>query len=224
MNNEFNKPIFILGAPRSGTSIIAGILDICGAWSGITLPATEANPSGFFENRQLRNKVIKPILEKLDCDPLGVRKLPALESLQKIPNLANVVYQIICEEGYTDNTPWIFKEPKLSLIWPIFMFGFPDARWIIVRRETADIVRSCIATDFMSQHSSNNLYWENFVQSYLERLEILKINVKSSREIWPSTIINSSFEPIEELVYELGLSWRKNEVIEFINKTYWHSS
>jgi hypothetical protein len=223
MNSNFNQPIFIVGIPRSGTSIIAGMLGICGVWYGQTLSATGANPVGFFENRNLRNHVIKPILKRLNCDTLGVRSLPALESLQPIPNLAEVIFALISNEGYSNIYPWLFKEPKLSLIWPIFMHSFPKARWVIVRRNSSDIVRSCLETDFMAQHSSDPLFWESFVNNYLERLSRLKVNIDFYREIWPDDLVNGSFGSAQALVHDLGLNWREEEITDFINKDYWHS-
>jgi len=223
MLDMLHKPIFILGVPRSGTSLVAGLLGVCGAWQGTTLPATQANPRGFFENRALRNHVIRPVLEKLGCDPLGVRQLPVLESLQPIPNLAEVVLNLITRDGYVKGTPWLLKEPKLTLIWPIFMVAFPEARWIIVRRKSSDIVRSCLQTDFMAQHSSDPCYWSHFVNQYLIRIERLKTSVKFCREVWPQRLIKHSLKPMESLTKELGLGWDYNDAIEFIDKRSWHS-
>ena len=38
---NIDKPIFVLGLARSGTSLIAGALKTCGAWLGRTVPGTE---------------------------------------------------------------------------------------------------------------------------------------------------------------------------------------
>ena len=218
MNGDFNRPIFILGAPRSGLSLVAGSLNICGAWSEDTSTATAANPEGVFNDRGLQNLIIKPILEKLNSDPLGVKDLPILESLQEIPNLKDVIFNIISNEGYIDDTPWIFKETRLTLIWPILMFAFPDARWIIGRRETADIVRSCLKTDATQQRLSDPAIWKTRTENYLKRLELLKINMTSYNEIWPHRLTSDSLAPLESLVTELGLTWKADDVSSYIDK------
>lgn len=213
MNGDFNQPIFILGAPRSGLSLAAGSLNICGAWS----------EDGAHEARGLQKQIIKPILEKLNSDPRGTRELPILESLQEIPNLKDVIFNIISSEGYMDSTPWLFSDSRLTLIWPILMFAFPDARWIIIRRETADIVRSCLKTDAVQQRLSDPALWETLTGNYLKRLELLKTNVTSYNEIWPHTIVKDSLASLESLVNELGLNWKADDVLNFINEDHWHS-
>ena len=91
MYNYFDSPIFVLGLPRSGTSLITGSLSICGAWIGSTFPGDANNPEGFFEHITIRENVTKNILKQLlGCDPLGVRKLPPIKyekSFKKINNL-----------------------------------------------------------------------------------------------------------------------------------------
>ncbi|GAH52067.1 unnamed protein product, partial [marine sediment metagenome] len=43
--------VIIIGAPRSGTSMVAGLLYKCGLYMGKKLkPGKPANPKGFFEN------------------------------------------------------------------------------------------------------------------------------------------------------------------------------
>ena len=95
MQDHFNSPIFILGLPRSGTSMIAGAIRICGAWTGVTVPASQANPKGFFEHTVIREHVTKQVLTGLGCDPLGVRKIPPVYLPGQIPGLADIIQKII---------------------------------------------------------------------------------------------------------------------------------
>ena len=64
-------PILITGCPRSGTSLTAGIINKCEAWGGEMVGPTPHNPKGFFENIGLREKLTKPVLSAMGCDPLG---------------------------------------------------------------------------------------------------------------------------------------------------------
>ena len=61
MFNYFDSPIFVLGLPRSGTSLITGSLNICGAWVGSTFSGDANNPEGFFEHIIIRENVTKNI-------------------------------------------------------------------------------------------------------------------------------------------------------------------
>ena len=99
MNEKFLKrPILITGLPRSGTSLTAGLLDICGAWSGTTVPGSKDNVKGFFEHAMLRETVNKTLLSRIDCDPLGVKKLPPHE-LPPINNFKETITDIIVSDG-----------------------------------------------------------------------------------------------------------------------------
>ena len=72
MNEKyFKKPILITGLPRSGTSLAAGILSLCGVWSGTTVTGTKDNIKGFYEHVGLREHVNKELLRRLKCDPLA---------------------------------------------------------------------------------------------------------------------------------------------------------
>lgn len=48
------SPILVLGSPRSGTSLTAGLLHQLGAWVGECKPADKWNPKGYFENDAIR--------------------------------------------------------------------------------------------------------------------------------------------------------------------------
>lgn len=219
----FNAPIFVLGLPRSGTSLLAGILKICGAWLGNTVPGGGVeNPKGFFENIYLREQVNKKILNRLDVDPLGVQKLPSLESLPPVHGLKEVIRTGLEENGYDHLHPWLFKDAKLTLLWPVYLEAFPNAHWIIVRRETEHIIASCLNTSFMKKQSSDYQFWVNWANEYLTRLETLKQTQCSWSEIWSPKIINGELDELAILVEQLGLHWQPKIAQQFINPDYWH--
>lgn len=220
----FDRPIFVLGLPRSGTSLVAGVLGICNAWMGRTLPGGVENPKGFFEHIILREQVNKKILAQLGCDPLGVTSLPPPGAVRGIPGLRDTIYRVISAEGYDGKHPWLLKDAKITLLWPAYLDAFPDARWIIVRREVDDIVKSCLNTPFMNQHSSDPGLWRGWAEEYLLRLEKLKSVCPSSSEIWPQQLVEGELGPLRELVANLGLEWKGSEVNEFIDSSCWHGS
>lgn len=49
------EPILILGTPRSGTSMTAGVFHQHGVWVGSCRPGSNRNPKGFFENKKIKN-------------------------------------------------------------------------------------------------------------------------------------------------------------------------
>ncbi len=220
---HIDKPIFILGIPRSGTSMIAGLLNICGAWVGTTVPGGPENPRGYFENWIIRDQINKQFLLKIGCDPLGVSKLPDIELLPKVENLSDIVKKAIKSDGYEENKQWLYKGAKLTLLWPIYKSAFPEARWVIVRRREEDIINSCLNTHFMVQHSIEPVFWTNFINEYLIRLKKLKSSGVWFREIWPHAIVKGNTETLRQLIDDLGLFWDYHKINEFILPSYWHT-
>ena len=219
----FDTPVFVLGLPRSGTSMIAGCLDLCGAWTGSTVPGGgKENPRGFFEHIYIREHIVKTILTRAGCDPLGVRKLPPLDLNIHVPGLADLIGKVIRSDGYEDDRPWLYKDAKLTLLWPTFANTFPHARWVIVRRDEDSIIDSCLRTFFMNQHSSERAYWAHFVKEYLLRLEQLKRSGVWCYEISSRDVIEGDFSSLRELVQNLGLTYREEALVEFVTPAYWH--
>lgn len=219
------RPIFVLGIPRSGTSMIAGALHLCGAWIGTTVSGGPSNPEGFFENVALREGVLKPMLERQGADPLGVRTLPDLDHLTPFPELKNQVLKQLVREAYPgEGQAWLYKDCKLTLLWPLWREAFPDARWVIVRRPEDDIVRSCLRTRFMNQHSIDSNFWRLWISEYEKRLDALRSSGVWWREIDSHAAVISDLAPIRSLVNDLCLIWNEQAVRDFIKPQHWHAT
>ena len=223
MQDYFNTPIFILGLPRSGTSMIAGSLGICGAWTGSTVPGggTE-NPKGFFEHATIREHVIKKILKDLGYDPLGVRKLPPVDLQIEVSGLAGILKSVIEKDGYKNDRPWLYKAVKLTLLWPMFRKAFPDANWLVVRRDEDEIIDSCLRTSFMKHHSQDRDFWKNFAREYHVRIDALIGSGANVLEISSPEVIGGNFDHFREVVTRLGLTFKEDELKEFISPDFWH--
>lgn len=223
MQDYFNSPIFVLGLPRSGTSMVAGAIGICGAWTGSTVPGgSPANPKGFFEHAVIREQVTKQVLIRLGYGPLGVRNLPPVDLQVEIPGLADTIRQVVEADGYANNMPWLYKDAKLTLLWPIFKKAFPRATWVVVRRDEEGFIDSCLRTGFMNQHARDRAFWKKFSDEYCVRIDALNNSDASVLEISSPDIIKGNFEPLEQLVSSLGLEYREAELKAFISPAYWH--
>lgn len=229
-NNQLQDPIIITGAARSGTSMIAGTINMCGAFGGRMSGPTINNKKGMFENAYVRNNIVKPYLESLGYDRLGQYPLPNINKLP-IPNdWRSRIEQVMINEGHPGG-PWMYKCAKACLIWPVFYFAFPRAKWIIVRRKTEDIVLSCIKTGFMRAFRSTQNQrsvgaineaegWTWWVNQHITRFnEMIEAGV-NLKMIWPEKAVHGDYHEIMDMVSWLGLEW-KSEVLGFIDPKLW---
>ncbi len=230
--DTFDQPIFITGLPRSGTSMVAGLLAQAGIWVGSTIEGGPSNPKGFFEHEQIREVVIKGILRSLGCDPLGVGKLPPPDLVDEVNfnagsgspiSLRNFIHQTLLKDGYPEGQRWAYKEPKLSLLWRFFHASFPKATWLIVERQTESVIRSCLNTHFMRQHSPDEAFWRELTDAYALRLQQLK--EATSTRVWTLSsdrLMTGDTSELKNFFDFADLEFRPELVDGFIDRDHWH--
>ncbi len=223
-------PILITGCARSGTSMVAGAINICGAFGGNMSGPNKNNAKGMFENARIRNCITKPYLRDLGCDALGQFPLPDIDKLVIPYDWRNRIEQIMIEDGYKSG-PWMYKGAKMGSFWPVWHYAFPNAKWIIVRRKSSDIVNSCVKTSFMRafQNEKNQkavgvnteeegwLWWvHQHEQRFVDMIQA-GLNIKI---VWPERMVTGDYQQIMETMNWLGLPW-KSEVLSFIDPRLW---
>lgn len=227
------EPILITGCARSGTSLIAGIINLCGAFGGNMSGSNRNNRKGMFENMAIRNNILKPLLSQLGYDRLGQYPLPDINKLPNI-NLRYKIMDIFKNEGYQKG-PWMYKGAKMCLIWPIFQRSFYHAKWVIVRRRTDDIIDSCIKTSFMHAFNkkenqkavnvnSQREGWLWWVKQHLKRFEEMEKTGLNIKYVWPEKMIeNGNYQEIKDVIKWLGLKW-DNDVFDFVTPGLWNTA
>jgi len=114
---KIREPIIIVGTPRSGTSMVAGLFHCHGVFVGECREADGLNPKGYFENIEL------DVLRSVDL-------------LQR-----RAVGKILCGQGYNGG-PWLAKHtPRYHHCWREF-----QPKFVKVRRDTEQVLRSRIAS------------------------------------------------------------------------------
>lgn len=221
---HFDAPVLVTGLPRSGTSMVAGLLATCGLWLGRTVPGGPANIHGFFENIILREKLQKEILRHYAFDPLGVQAIPPIDWLPEIRNFRAMVAAALAVQHYDGERLWGFKDAKMTLTWRIWNQHFPRARWVIVRRPSKSVIASCLRTTFMKQHSSDPAFWRAFVDAYSLRLTELRKTVAWSYEVETDPIVARDFGALRALVSELGLVLQDDVARRFVTPEVWRAA
>ena len=216
--------ILITGCPRSGTSMTAGVINICGAWGGDMQDDTyKQAKKAMYENQVVRSEV-KSLLEDMGVDPKGQNPLPDIKEVFKFADVFTwraLFYLIMKRQGYKDESlPLMYKGAKMCLIWPLWHKAFPNAKWVLVRRRSEDIVYSCLRTGFMSAYKDKEgwLFWVREHMKLFKQMFEAGLNI---REVFPQEMINGNFIEIESVINWLGLEWKEEEVKKFISPELW---
>ena len=226
----FKAPIFITGAGRSGTSMIAGLFNKAGMWVGECVNASPDNPKGFFENKRLRDGLIKPILSTHGFDRMGRDPVPEKSLDFDSTDLVGLVKEHLDSDGYMYQMPWGFKDGKLLLMWEAFHKRFPAARWILVRRNKDDIVQSCMNTDFMNSGAHgkvtrNKEFWDNWVDRYIQAMENLK-NDQSVEwyEVNTDSVVSGDYLHLGQAFEACDLFATDENIRNFVDPLLWKRS
>jgi len=213
-------PILITGAPRSGTSMVAGIIHLLGAWGGNMIGPHLENPKGFFENGAIKEGVTDPYMFNLGYDLLGKREIPPLRK-RRIPRLKQDIRNVLSLEGYDDG-PWFFKSPMACLVSSAWIHVYKDAKWIIVRRDIEQNAQACINTSWMIGRSGLQ-QWVDYVAEYNRRMDLMfdDIDPDSIFSIWPQKIVDGEYSELENAIIALGLNWDEDAVVNFVDPDFW---
>jgi len=223
---EFDEPIFIIGVPRSGTSVTTGIIHHSGAFGGEDQGANIWNETGYYENWETKGAILAPYFDSIGASPGGWFPFvnEDVYSLPAIPDLKNRIHRLFLRHGYKGGA-WYFKGVKISHVWKQFNDIFPKAKWVIVRRDNEEIIDSCFRTDFMQGFKTKG-GWQTWINRHQDRFKEILDNC-DAMEIWPKEFIdgcktpNGDISSVCGLIDWLGLKWDEDFVREFVNPKVW---
>ena len=222
------SPTLITGCARSGTSMTAGVIFLSGAKGGDMFGPTRFNPRGMYENKIIREGMVKPYLRSIGADPMGQKPLPDLQRVWADANCAETVgawrsniQALMRAQGVGEDEPWAYKGAKMCLFWPLWHAAFPDARWVLVRRTDTDIINSCLRTHFMRAYR-DALGWQRWVETHKQRFQEMRnafpMNI---HEVWPEKVIGGAVEIYYNMLEWLGLVPPEDLIEKFIDPVLW---
>ncbi len=228
---KLDSPIIVTGCPRSGTSIIAGMLGLCGAFTGKTPQPVKGESRSMGENKRIFTQAVLPYLLDVEIDPTGQWPI----QYNDIPNMPpeicrQQVSTALHMYKYIDG-PWLYKSNVASIMWKVWNEAFPNAKWIIVRRRTGDIVSSCMSTSYMQAFKDQEnieaigtsteqeawIKWVRLYETFFIDMITAGLNCKI---VWPERFIQGDYEQLHEIIDWVGLQW-KPVVIDYINPKLW---
>lgn len=198
--DKINTPILITGAERSGATIVAKAIEMCDVFTGVTTNMNE-------------NIAVWGLMTNLLESSPNPELMPASDSLYIPVNWRERVYEMLNKDGYKKGA-WMIKSSLLAQLWPVWHYAFPNAKWIIVRRRTGDIIQSCMKTAYMRDKYDWNqlnkteqqgwLWWvHQYEQKFVEMIES-GVNCKV---VWPERMVSGDYNQMFETVDWLGLKW-----------------
>lgn len=192
------------GAPRSGKTMIAGILKVCGVFTGET--------DKMLENVSVRDKVMGAHLRMIGADPKGINPLP-----DRMPLATWDVGHHMEKEGYQDGA-WMVKSSRIVPTWKVWQHNYPRARYVIVRRRTGDIISSCMKTAYMDAYKTQK-GWKEMVLAY-EAMFAQMITELDVKVVWPHRMAHGDYGQVYDMLDWLGLPW-KIEVLQWADPKFW---
>jgi len=215
------QPIFITGIQRSGASLVARIIQMAGAWGG------ECN--NMYENNRLRELMDVYYRDILNIPKAGQYPLP--DGFIIPNNWEAVIHSAIKDQGYDGTKPLIYKDHRLGQVWEAWNHIFPNAKWIIVRRRSGDVINSCMKTGYMTAFQNEEFQravgvenekeaWRWWVHWHERRFVEMIESGLNCKVIWPERMVEGDYAQMYETVEWLGLGWR-NDMISRIEPVLW---
>jgi len=201
MGSQVEQLILILGQPRSGSSMTAGIFAAHDVWTGQTRPGTQYNEKGFFENMAIKKLIHKRVGELSVMAELATHDDQLAEDIQHIRN----------RDGYKGG-PWLWKGSPMY--WQLFMSMYP--KMVVCHRSDEQIFKSCRASPaiFGKNMTDNELHWSIAVQR-----EIMDMAVKEcgAPRVFTEKVVTGDFRSIKSALIYCGLDYDEKIVEEFVD-------
>lgn len=198
------EPIIILGQPRSGSSMTAGLFAAHGVWVGTCRPPGPWNAKGFFENVPVKKIIInmhKAIVRK------GI-------IAQKTPGFRAAVLEAIKADGYSDG-PWLWKGS--AMYWPAF-FEF-EPRFVVVNRPRDQIFSSTRKSKMLNQNETAEQLYAN-IDFHQQQMDYL-VTYKQAARVNTYDLIRGDFASIERAFIHAQVDYDEKIARDFVEPKLW---
>ena len=167
--------LLVLGMHRSGTSLVARLLNVMGAYVGesaeLLPPHARDNPTGYWERTELviaHDEFLKSAGFAWDhvayFDPAHLPQASDASLRRTVHDLVRRLSQ--------QSRPWLVKDPRLSLLLPFWLDAAPNAACVVVVRNPLAVVAS-LRESHRGIYASHFLLalWEKYYATLLANLD-----------------------------------------------------
>ena len=166
-----SRPIVVLGMHRSGTSLLAQVIEALGAYAGRPdelAPPDMFNPTGYWEHKAVV-QLDTAILDELDASwtdiaHADVSRLAPSRRAELVERAKEAIRPL---EG---RGPFVVKDPRMALLFPLWREALRDPVVVIAWREPAAVARSIAKRDNRPLLASLAL-WEHYTRTLLRDSE-----------------------------------------------------
>jgi GT2 family glycosyltransferase len=163
--------VCIAGMHRSGTSLIARLVNLCGLYLGPEsemLAANSANEMGYWENRkflELNEEILSELGTGWDLPVIPARGWEMLPEIVPLRGKAAALIQ-----GFDEHLLWGWKDPRNSITLPFWKALIPDLKLVVCLRHPVEVARSLIRRGSSSKAFGLNL-WATYHRLFLSQAE-----------------------------------------------------
>jgi len=184
--------IIVTGMHRSGTSMVAGILKLCGVYFGDNLlhPQKE-NPKGFFEDLEFL-EINKEILA---CSGGSWYDPPSKLKINQ--NIKEKIKAFL--RGWDKYSLVGFKDPRCSITLPVWADYINNLQVVICERAAEEIALSLANRNGFSEDVSLNL-----IAKHQECLSVIRTQYHTV-DVWYAYMLRQPIEAVNMIFQELGI-------------------
>lgn len=161
--------VAILGMHRSGTSVVAALLERMGVFFGDPaqhLPPLRENPRGFWEHAGIRD-INEDLLLRLGGSWMAPPPFPAgWHLLPVFDDLRGRARTIITTE-FSGREPWGWKDPRACVLLPFWAALLPSMHYVICVRHPFEVSRSLQERDGLTMADAQRLWLASMATALL---------------------------------------------------------
>ncbi|GAG72835.1 unnamed protein product, partial [marine sediment metagenome] len=212
MNNSQSKTVIVLGMHRSGTSMVAGILNKLDINMGKKMIGKSAsNPLGHFEDKDffdLNNRILETSGGSWDFPPEEEDIIAQKDKFKK------EIRDLVTVKSEGRSKYWGWKDPRTSLTIKLYLPYLSNPYFIVCHRETMDVAESLQRRNDMEIQKGiklREIYKERICKFFTEFPKLRKI------DLYYKDVMQDPKECVRKIVNFLNIQVNKEEHQKAIN-------